>query len=415
MKNLNLFSYFTKKIGLCLFFSLPTHMGFLQYQEWKHFSIDPILPGSLWGTGGIGLADFNGDGYLDMALCRRETQSAYWYEYINDSTWERHIMDSTTNLEDALGGTAIDINRDGNVDVAFEGVWFENPGTLGQNPDTFWIQHPIDIRAHDFVSIDIDSDGYEDLVTYNGHELSWYDTSANLEKTVITSGHSDHGGVSPHGFGDISSNGHIDLVIPGFWFENPGSITGRWIKHEWPFIPVPNASYGRSIRSWVVDINQDGKNDIIYSICDTGNSHVYWVENKDNGKNWVSYQLDDPPVREGDVPGTGSFHSLAVADFNMDGTPDIFAGEQEDPDQMWGELQPMKPKGLKERGVIWYNDGSALPKFTVEVIQYDNPGWHDAQIGDVDNDGDIDIVSKVWNADGDTYHADFWRNDLIDK
>lgn len=39
-------------------------------------------------------------------------------------------------------------------------------------------------------------------------------------------------------------------------------------------------------------------------------------------------------------------------------------------------------------------------------------GRHDAQFGDVDGDGDIDIVSKVWHADGPVYHLDYWRNEL---
>ena len=30
---------------------------------------------------------------------------------------------------------------------------------------------------------------------------------------------------------------------------------------------------------------------------------------------------------------------------------------------------------------------------------------------DSDGDGDTDIITKVWNKDGDTYHADYWRND----
>ncbi len=71
----------------------------------------------------------------------------------------------------------------------------------------------------------------------------------------------------------------------------------------------------------------------------------------------------------------------------------------------------MKPRGLKERGVIWYNKGGKNPEFEIDVIHVDNPGWHDAQVGDVDGDGDIDIVSKIWNADGPVYHLDYWRNE----
>jgi hypothetical protein len=32
-------------------------------------------------------------------------------------------------------------------------------------------------------------------------------------------------------------------------------------------------------------------------------------------------------------------------------------------------------------------------------------------LAELDGDGDIDIVSKIWNKDGPTYHADYWRND----
>jgi hypothetical protein len=142
---------------------------------------------------------------------------------------------------------------------------------------------------------------------------------------------------------------------------------------------------------------------------------VYWVRNEDGGKTWQSIQLPDPPTREGEVEGTGSFHSLGIADFDLDGDLDIFAGEQEDPDVYMEEngLLAMKPRGLKERGVIWENNGSTSPQFTPVVIHIDNPGWHDASLGDIDGDGDVDIATKVWNADGPNYHADYWRNDIV--
>ncbi len=71
----------------------------------------------------------------------------------------------------------------------------------------------------------------------------------------------------------------------------------------------------------------------------------------------------------------------------------------------------MKPVGLKERGFLWLNTGTPRkPVFNLIVFQTDNPGWHEAQAADVDADGDVDIVSKIWNKDGLSYHVDYWEN-----
>ena len=384
------------------------------YPAWKHFSICPVLPGSSWGTGGPALADFDNDGDLDVAISRRNIKSAYWYERRNDSIWIPHLMGTGDNLVETLGTTVADIDHDGWLDVLYEGSWFKNPGNLVEYPDHPWKSIQIKAGGHDAVTVDIDMNGSDDLVVYDGFKLAWYNTSDNLHEHIISHGHDDHGGTAPHGFGDLDGDQDMDVIIPGFWFENPGDGTGEWVKHEWPFVPIPNASYGRSARSWIADMDGDGVNDIVYSHCDTGGSHVYWVRNKGNGSEWESIMLQDPPTQPGDTVGTGSFHSLGVADFNLDGKLDIFAGEQEDPD-VYMEKQgkvAMKPRGLKERGVIWYSNGKKHPEFTPVVIHLDNPGWHDAQVGDVDGDGDIDIVSKVWNADTPVYHLDYWRNEL---
>ncbi|MFC2123588.1 FG-GAP repeat domain-containing protein [Bacteroidota bacterium] len=381
---------------------------------WKHFSIDESLPGERYGTGGPTLADYDGDGDLDLALSRKVVQGAYWYEYRNDSTWIRHFIGNHTGLENTLGTTALDIDQDGWTDIVFSRVWFRNPGNLMENPDTPW--SPVDYpgRGHDIITLDVDGNGIEDIMAYNGKKLSWFNVSNELEEFVISDGHDDHGGLAPRGAADIDADGDVDAIIPGFWFANPGKGIGEWEQVEWPFTPVPKASYGRSTRSWIEDLDNDGDKDIIYSHCDTGNGHVYWIENKEGGKEWISHLLPDPPTKEGDVPGTGSFHSLGLADFDLDGDLDIFAGEQEDPDVYMVDrgLIAMKPVGLKERGVIWENNGAQTPEFMPVVIQVDNPGWHDASLADIDGDGDIDIVTKIWNADGPNYHADYWRNDI---
>jgi hypothetical protein len=407
------------KQGFMIFFLLLFSLtGISQkntYPAWKHLSIDPVLPGSSWGTGGTAVADFNGDGKSDVAISRRNTKSAYWYEQVNDSIWIQHLMGTSETLSNSLGTAVIDMDHDGWYDVAFNGTWFRNPGILDNYPDTPWQPYLIKAGGHDAVTADVDRNGVDDLLVYDGNKLAWYNTSANLREIIISSGHDDHGGVAPRGFGDIDGDGDIDVIIPGYWFANPGDHTVNWEGFEWPFVEIPGASYGRSIRSWVFDINNDGQNDIVYSHCDTGGSHVYYVLNKGEGKEWEPVMLPDPPVRPGDIEETGSFHSLGIADFNLDGLPDIFAGEQEDPDvymESDGKVA-MKPRGLKERGVIWYNQGGKRLVFEPYIIHIDNPGWHDAVLEDIDNDGDTDIITKIWNADGPVYHLDYWRNEVI--
>lgn len=407
------------------FFFLFSIALFAQEQApatWQHFSVDPVLPGSSWGTGGPALADYDGDGDLDVAISRRNTKSAYWYERINDTLWIQHLMGSGETLEKTLGTTPIDVDHDGWMDVVYNGIWFQNPGFLADYPDIPWKSYLIKAGGHDAITADMDNNGEADILIYDGNKLAWYNTSSALRENIISSGHHDHGGTAPRGYGDLDGDGDTDVMIPGFWYANPGDGAGKlgdgkgkWREYTWPFVAVPNASYGRSTRSWITDVDGDGIKDIVYSHCDTGGSHVYWVRNLGKGKKWQSIMLPDPPVRKGDVEGTGSFHSLGVADFNLDGHPDIFAGEQEDPDiYMEADgLVAMKPRGLKERGVIWYNNGASSPQFTPVIIHVDNPGWHDAQVGDVDGDGDMDIISKIWNADGAAYHLDFWRNEQI--
>jgi hypothetical protein len=385
-------------------------MDFEKYKRWKHFIIDGNLPGKAWGTGGNCLADLNNDGTLNVIISRREPQTAYWYERLDDNSWRRHIIGSSPELANTLGGATLDISGNGFMDVAFTHVWFKNPGNLSQNPDTLWEAIPYAGGGHDIVAADISGNGRLDLITYDGSVLQWFNTSTNLEQIVIAEGHHHHGGIAPRGVADINGNSYADIVIPGVWYENPGREDDAWKAHPWPYKGVPRASYGPSTRTWVADINESGWNDIIYSDCDTGYGHVYWVENLGKGEEWNLHPLCDPP---GDV-FTGSFHSLAVADFGKSGHLDIFAGEQEDPDtQMVANgLLPMKPPQLRERGVIWVNDGARSPIFTPVVIHTGRPGWHDVAIGDIDGDGDIDLVSKIWNADGPNYHLDYWRNDI---
>jgi hypothetical protein len=161
--------------------------------RWTHFIIADPLPGSSWGTGGIPLADFDGDGDLDIVLSRRETETAYWFERKDDATWARHTIGRSPGLKTCLGAASLDINRDGAMDVVLSQVWFENPKNLGQAPNTPWPAHAFVGRGHDMIVADIDGDGYQDIVTYGGTTVSWFDISANMQQIDIGAGEENHG------------------------------------------------------------------------------------------------------------------------------------------------------------------------------------------------------------------------------
>ena len=385
--------------------------------SFTHFVIDHPLPGEGYGTGGFTLADYDSDGDLDITLQRRSDSTVYWYAYINDSIWQRHI--ATRLGGGQLGATSYDVNQDGDPDLIMGRAWIENPGQLKENPDRNWPVHfysgGMMGENHDIIMADLDRDGLSEVIAYSQTigTIRWYKINDPLrwQSGDIASGVNDidvHAGFAPHGAGDLNGDTYPDILMPFYWYENPGrDLRQKWTKHKWNYREITDTPYGRSFRSWIVDLDADGDNDMIVADCDVTMSRAYWYENREAGKTFREHPL---PLPDGQ---TGSFHSLVVADFDRDQDLDIFLGEQEDNDQK--PIPGMKPIGLKERGILLINAGSKTkPRFKCRIIHQDNPGWHDTRVGDVDGDGDLDLVTKIWNADEEgIWHADYWRNDLI--
>ena len=379
-----------------------------------------MLPGSSYGTSGFTLMDADGDGDLDVTVSRREIEGGmvYWYEN-GHSFWKRHEIGISDELQ--LGAVSTDVNKDGYPDLVVARYWFENPRILKQYPDSAWLRHTyaggLPFENHDITACDFNRDKQKEILCYsqkagNGTlrifftrpegEWNYYDVSTDINSTVhnIPNSNGVHGGFAPAGTGDLNGDRYADIVMPGGWYKNPGRRRDTtWQFNPWQFAigATPNL-YGISIRSWVVNLDRDRDNDIVFTDCDNENSKGYWIENIKKGRTFILHPLPPP---EGP---SGSFHSLAVTDFDGDGDFDIFSGEQEDPDK------GMKPEGLNERGFFWENTGNRRhPHFEIRIIHTGNPGWHDIQVGDMDNDGTPDIVSKVWNKDGAFYHLDLWK------
>jgi len=107
--------------------------------------------------GQTSLADVDGDGDLDFLDGSKDSGEAYWWEYHSASHWDFHLIGVDLDGGEQVGGTAVDVNRDGKVDFLATGSWFEQPG----NPASLWIKHPYNglSGAHDVVVVDLDGNG----------------------------------------------------------------------------------------------------------------------------------------------------------------------------------------------------------------------------------------------------------------
>jgi len=375
----------------------------------QHF-ITRSMPSSVdWGYGTPALADFDRDGDLDFAFGVRG-DSIHWFEFESADVWKRRRL-GQSQLSN-LGAASMDVDGDGWTDLVTGGYWYRNPQAPREKPFTEHLYDPtIDKPIHDLVVADIDRDGRDDVVVLgDGVGCFWYSIPAGQEKSrwqrmtitqsVLTTRDSIHSGFSPKGIADLDADGDVDIVLPDRWLENQQQ--GReWRPHSLPF--GKRGPWGLSSHSWIVDLDRDGDNDIVTVDSDQQQSRAAWLESDGQKppsftRHWL------PSTAAGE---RGSFHSLAVADFDGDGDDDIFTAEQED--------ATILPKGAPPRWYIWENVDGRGTKFVERVVFDGRLGGHDVIVGDVDNDGDLDICTKIWkrwagNGNSGREHASFLEN-----
>jgi hypothetical protein len=110
----------------------------------------------------------------------------------------------------------------------------------------------------------------------------------------------------------------------------------------------------------IADINNDGLNEIIIG-GKQGEGNVVWYQYPD----WQRHTIGTAPLEAGG----------AVADISGNGMLDLIAGDQQGPNLYWFE-----------------NSGSPDTPWTKRIICSDFWNYHDQAVGDVDNDGEPEVV-----------------------
>jgi hypothetical protein len=268
------------------------------------------------GYESAGVFDVNNDGVLDIV------SGAFWYQ--GPDFRKKHGVGEVKKYGeyyDDFSTIALDINGDGYLDF-ITGGWWGNTLRWRENPrgdpKKAWTEHIIAEvgNVETTRAWDLDGDGMIEIVpnTPGRREVKAFKLVAPGQFVCHTLFTFPEGRTQEHGLGcgDIAGNGRMDILLTKGWLEAPADTwNGEWKWHE----DFPNPPWRGSVPMLVVDINGDGRSEII-----NGNPHNYglwWLERK--GATWHTHPID---------PFNAQYHDLQWADIDGDGQNELITGKR---------------------------------------------------------------------------------------
>ena len=349
----------------------------------------------------------------------------------------------TASHEQSFGLAFGDLDGDDLIDIVSGPYWYQNPGG---DMTGAWTQSPaFPGGLHAMLVVDVDGDAQSDVIgqANSGSDVYWMeatDASATAWTSILVgnlpaSSHtlgmqgyrvaqieaggnpellfSSGGGVyyfrippanpeagswpsvrvnvnpSDEGFGvgDIDGDTDIDVAAGTGaskrveWYRNPGTGAADWEAFELGDV----SDFDYPDRFAVADMDGDDKADVVGSEengVGSGAKTVWWAQPADpTSGEWVR----TPVVTQ------GTTNSMDVADMDEDGDADVVTGEHR------GSL----------RVSVFENDGTGTT-FTSHQVDEGKESHEGAQVFDLDQDGDLDIVSIAYDA---PQYVHLWRND----
>lgn len=342
-----------------------------QFGPQQVISIDGDGPQSVFA------ADIDGDSYKDVLSANKFASTLTWYKNMGNGTFGTQQIISSLNQP--LKINAADLDGDNDMDILATApfsdlvVWYKNLDGNGSFSAGIVIANDAD-GANDVIAIDIDGDLDLDVISASDSSgLAWYenlDGIGNFSSTKIIS--TTLPNCRSVFAADIDGDGDFDLVTNAsgsqnlFWFENLDGLGAFGPKQ---FVAV-TTTYVNSV--FCADLDGDDDLDIVTAI--PVGDVIAWHENLD---------------------GLGDFGGEQVITTQADFARSVFATDLDNDNDM-----DVLSASSTDNKIAWYENTDGLGNFsTQQVITTSAVSAHSVFAADLDNDGDMDVLSASQNDD----------------
>jgi hypothetical protein len=337
------------------------------------FGPQQIISTNIGGARSVFASDLDGDGDMDILSASRFDDKVSWFKNTDGlgSFGDENII--TDNLPFASIVFAIDLDGDGDNDVLSLSpslnkiVWYENLNGLGNFGDEQIISNTT-LGAISVHASDLDDDGDMDVLSasYIDNKIAWYEnidgegdfgpqqiisTNAMSTRQVYTS--------------DIDGDGDMDVI-----YVSTGDDKVIWHKNDGfgnfgPQLFV-TANANGVVSVFTEDLDGDGDMDVLAAIF--AEDEVVWYENTNGQGNFGPQQIISSNVI---TP-----RYVFASDIDNDGDIDVLAALQGD------------------NKIIWHENLDGFGSFGLQqIISDETDGAFSVFASDLDNDGDLDVLS----------------------
>jgi len=343
------------------------------------FSEPVQLQRSVNGISTLIVADLNNDFAADLVAATDQSNEIFIYE--NDGrggfpNWTI-AQRATSHISDLH---AADLDEDGDIDLLVaqseenQVGWFENFGK--GNWSTMRRVSQFTSGVSSVYSADLDGDGDTDILSASelDNKIAWYtnlDDADNLfggQQTITT----EAMGATDVYAADLDQDGDIDIISASASDDSISWYENRGVQEKTGFgkrrTIAANADGAQSIA--VADLDGDGDPDILSASQE--NNTIAWYENR------LTEATEDFKIRAPISTDTNGANSVYVADMDRDNDMDVLA------------------TALGDSQITWYMNLDGAGTFGQKRIIASNiEGAAGVYTADLDGDGDQDVISAA--------------------